>query len=448
MGGCASDADAAGVGWSGGSPPASCAGSSPLFRPANMVHQMMPMNSNPAPSASSSKSNMHLIRCVCAAIVGSVLLWGCATRPVPRASVAKVAAPAQADAVSQAPAPRPAGAAGPEALAPPLTMTQPGSRWVAVAWSDMPAWREDPLGEAWSAWMRSCQRASAPWIAPCAEARALASAPDADKRAWMQGRLQPYRVESAQGEARGLLTAYFEPVFEASRSRSPAFSVPLYQPPAQLRPGQPWFSRKEIDTLAQAQAALQGRVIAYMADPLDALALQIQGSGRMQIRQSDGSLRQSRLAFAGSNGQPYQSVGKWLSEQGLLADTSWPGIKAWAARNPARVNDLLSSNPRVVFFKEEALPGDDSGPRGAQGVPLTAGRSIAVDPASIPYGTPVWISSSGAQTTLQKLVVAQDTGSAITGAVRADYFVGTGAAAGELAGRLKQPLQMWVLWPQ
>ena len=141
-------------------------------------------------------------------------------------------------------------------------------------------------------------------------------------------------------------------------------------------------------------------------------------------------------------------MGKWLSEQGLLADTSWPGIKAWAARNPARVNDLLWSNPRVVFFKEEALPGDDSGPRGAQGVPLTAGRSIAVDPTSIPYGTPVWISSSGAQTTLQKLVVAQDTGSAITGAVRADYFVGTGAAAGELAGRLKQPLQMWVLWPQ
>jgi len=264
----------------------------------------------------------------------------------------------------------------------------------------------------------------------------------------MERRLQPYRVESAQGEARGLLTAYFEPVFEASRSRSAAYSVPLYQPPTQLSPGQIWYSRKDMDTLAQAQTALQGRVIAYMADPLDALALQIQGSGRMQIRHSDGSLRQSRLAYAGSNGQPYQSVGKWLSDQSLLSDTSWPGIKAWAARNPNRIQELVWSNPRVVFFKEEALPGDDSGPRGAQGVALTAGRSIAVDPASIPYGSPVWISSVGTQITLQKLVVAQDTGSAITGAVRADYFVGTGPAAGELAGRLKQPLNMWALWPQ
>ena len=356
------------------------------------------------------------------------------------------AQPAQTASVPQLPAPATGAVAGIQA--PAATITQPGSRWVAVAWGEIPGWREDALDQAWGAWMRSCQRASAPWVAPCAEARTLASAPQADKRAWMERRLQPYRVASAQGEMRGLLTAYFEPVFEASRSRSAVYSVPLYQPPAQLRPGQPWFSRQEIDTLAEPQTALQGRVIAYMADPLDALALQIQGSGRMQIRQSDGSLRQSRVAFAGSNGQPYQSVGKWLSDQGLLADTSWPGIKAWAARNPARVNELLWSNPRVVFFKEEALPADDSGPRGAQGVALTAGRSIAVDPASIPYGTPVWISSSGAQTTLQKLVVAQDTGSAITGAVRADYFVGTGAAAGELAGRLKQPLQMWVLWPQ
>lgn len=337
----------------------------------------------------------------------------------------------------------PAGDALPRA-----TMTQAGSRWVAVAWTELPGWRADALDAAWDAWMRSCQRAVAPWAAVCAEAKRFASAPDADRRAWMENRLRPYRVESMQGQTQGLLTAYFEPVFEASRSRSAAFAVPLYQPPAQLSPGQTWYSRKDIDTLAQAQAALQGRVIAYMADPLDALALQIQGSGRMQVRQSDGSLRQSRLAFAASNGQPYQSVGKWLSDQGLSTDTSWPAIKAWAARHPARVQELLWSNPRVVFFKEEALPGDDSGPRGAQGVALTPGRSIAVDPASIPYGTPVWISSSGVQTTLQKLVIAQDTGSAIAGAVRADYFVGTGPAAGDLAGRFKQPLTMWALWPQ
>jgi membrane-bound lytic murein transglycosylase A len=131
-----------------------------------------------------------------------------------------------------------------------------------------------------------------------------------------------------------------------------------------------------------------------------------------------------------------------------LRDASWPGIKAWVAQNPQRVQELLWSNPRVVFFREEALPAPDLGPRGAQGVPLTPGRSIAVDPLSIPYGTPVWLASSGPQTSLQKLVLAQDTGSAIVGAVRADYFVGWGEGAGELAGRLKQPLRLWVLWPR
>jgi membrane-bound lytic murein transglycosylase A len=104
------------------------------------------------------------------------------------------------------------------------------------------------------------------------------------------------------------------------------------------------------------------------------------------------------------------------------------------------------SNPRVVFFKER--PASNEGPLGAQGLPLTAGRSIAVDPKSIPYGTPVWLVSSGASVNLNRLVLAQDTGAAITGAVRADYYVGSGDAAGELAGKLKQGLQLWALWPK
>jgi len=381
-------------------------------------------------------------------IVGSVWLTGCAVKPItppaaPSAALAPKPVPIAAPVAEPAAA---APVAAVTALAP--TINRAISRWVPVPWSDLPGWNADSLGSAWSAWMGSCQRAVAPWAGVCADARGMGVASDADKRAWMQRRLQAYRVESLQGEAQGLLTAYFEPVFEARRSRSADYPVPLYQPPAKLAKGQTWYSRKEIDTLPQAQAALQGRVIAYMADPLDALALQIQGSGRMEIRQADGSMRQSRLAYAANNGHPYQSVGTWLIEQGLTKDTTWPGIKAWAARNPARVNELLWRNPRVIFFQEEALTSEDLGPRGAQGVPLTAGRSIAVDPTSIPYGTPVWISSSGAQTGLHKLVVAQDTGSAITGAVRADYFVGSGQAAGDLAGRLKQPLQMWVLWPQ
>jgi len=178
--------------------------------------------------------------------------------------------------------------------------------------------------------------------------------------------------------------------------------------------------------------------------------LQIQGSGRVRITQPDGSERWVRLAYAGTNDQPYRSVGRWLLDQGLIRDASWPGIKAWLVQNPQRQQELLWSNPRVVFFREEAITARDTseGPRGAQGVALTPGRSIAVDPASIPYGTPLWLVSTGPQTTLQKLVLAQDTGSAITGAVRADYFVGWGPEAGELAGRLRQPLQMWVLWPK
>jgi membrane-bound lytic murein transglycosylase A len=252
------------------------------------------------------------------------------------------------------------------------------------------------------------------------------------------------------GPASGLLTAYFEPELEARRLPGQGFLVPLYQPPANLKTRQPWFTRQEIDTLAPAQEALRGREIVYLSDPVQAMVLQIQGSGRIRVTEPDGSIRLVRLAYAGNNGQPYQSIGRWLLDQGELRDATWPGIQAWLQQNPQRVNELLWRNPRVVFFKEVRLGDFDAafGPKGAQGVPLTPGRSIAVDPQSIPYGTPVWLASEGPQINLQRLVLAQDTGSAILGAVRADYFAGWGVAAGELAGRLKQPLRLWVLWPK
>ena len=184
---------------------------------------------------------------------------------------------------------------------------------------------------------------------------------------------------------------------------------------------------------------------------MEALILQIQGSGRLRVTEADGSQRLVRLAFAATNGQPYRSPGKWLIDQGLLrGDVTWPGIRNTLAANPQVLQGFLWSNPRMVFFREEALSPLDAqfGPRGAQGVALTPGRSIAVDPQSIPYGTPVWLASQGPVANLQRLVMAQDTGSAILGAVRADYFVGWGAEAGDVAGRLKQPLQLWVLWPK
>ena len=349
--------------------------------------------------------------------------------------------------------PLPAARPEPTPPNPGAVITRARSRWVPASWGELPGLEQDNLAQAWTAWLKSCERGStmgAPLAALCPQVRALSIASAQEQRDWMQTRLQPYRVESLQGESRGLLTAYFEPLVNASRTPSAAYSIPLYAPPAGLASRKPWYTRQEMDTLPEAQAALKGRAVAYVADPVDALILQIQGSGRIRVLQADGSSRNARLAFAGTNEQPYKSVGKWLLDQGLVKDASWPGIKAWLAQNPQRQQELLWSNPRMVFFREEALSELDAdfGPRGAQGVALTAGRSIAIDPASMPYGTPVWLASSGAQTQLQKLVIAQDTGSAITGAVRADYFAGWGAQAGDLAGRLKQPLQMWVLWPK
>ena len=327
-------------------------------------------------------------------------------------------------------------------------MQQARSRWLPVAWSELPGFEADALHEAWNAWLRSCERPAPVFQALCAEVRRLSIGSEQEQRAWMMARLQPYRVEALQGGDEGLLTAYYEPVLNVARQPREGYAVPLYRPPAGLKPRQPWYTRQEIDTLPAAQAALRGREIAYLADPVDALVLHIQGSGRVRISEPDGTQRLARLAFAGSNEQPYKSVGRWLLDQGLVRDASWPGIKAWVAANPRRVQEMLWSNPRYVFFREEPLPDVDTGPRGAQGVALTPGRSIAVDPQSIPYGTPVWLASSGPTVALNRLVLAQDTGSAIVGAVRADYFVGWDEGAGELAGRLKQPLRLWALWPR
>ena len=329
-------------------------------------------------------------------------------------------------------------------------IAQARSRWVPVPWSQLPGFTEDTLFEIWNAWIKSCERANASYVRLCPTIRQLSIASPGQQRSWMLEQLQPYRVESLQGQTEGLLTGYFEPILQARRQADDVFNAPLYQVPIGLSGRKPWFSRQDIDTLPQAQDALKDRTIAYLADPVDAMILQIQGSGRIHITEPDGRQHWLRLAYAGTNEQPYRSVGRWLLDQGLVKDASWPGIKAWLAQNPERQQELLWANPRVVFFKPETLTDLDAefGPRGAQGVALTPGRSIAVDPGSIPYGTPVWLVSNGSHIKLQKLVMAQDTGSAITGPVRADYFAGWGDDAADLAGKLRQSLQMWVLWPK
>ena len=379
-------------------------------------------------------------------IIASALLAACVSTPM-SPQPAPLPAPGTGRLEPALPGSRP-GDNGPL----PPALVQGKSRWVPVRWAELPGFEEDQLSEAWNAWLKSCERPGPTFLPLCSEVRRLSIATGQQQRDWMVSRLQPYRVETPQGAAEGLLTSYYEPVLKASRRAGAGFEVPLYKAPAALGSRKPWFSRQEIDTLPEARSALAGREIAFLADPIDVMSLHIQGSGRLNLMEADGSQRLVRVAFAGTNDQPYRSPAQWLVQQGVASlPAPWTdSMKAWVAQNPQRINQLLWSNPRYIFFREEALSDFDSafGPKGAQGVALTPGRSIAVDPASIPYGTPVWLASSGRSAKFQKLVLAQDTGSAIVGAVRADYFAGTGAEAGLLAATVNQPLRLWALWPK
>ena len=379
-------------------------------------------------------------------IIASALLAACVSTPM-SPQPAPLPAPGTGRLEPALPGSRP-GDNGPL----PPALVQGKSRWVPVRWAELPGFEEDQLSEAWNAWLKSCERPGPTFLPLCSEVRRLSIATGQQQRDWMVSRLQPYRVETPQGAAEGLLTSYYEPVLKASRRAGAGFEVPLYKAPAALGSRKPWFSRQEIDTLPEARSALAGREIAFLADPIDVMSLHIQGSGRLNLMEADGSQRLVRVAFAGTNDQPYRSPAQWLAQQGVASlPAPWTdSMKAWVAQNPQRINQLLWSNPRYIFFREEALSDFDSafGPKGAQGVALTPGRSIAVDPASIPYGTPVWLASSGRSAKFQKLVLAQDTGSAIVGAVRADYFAGTGAEAGSLAATVNQPLRLWALWPK
>ncbi len=418
------------------------------------------MNTSSPNAARASSTISHMLRKSLskghALAVGAILgvLGSCSIAPPSPPSPPEKSEPAPVDAAP----PVAAAPLSPPAKPAPQVRKTSKSRWVSVAWDELPGWPHDATISAWPSLLKSCERPAAGWSATCESARSLREPDETRVRGWLQTHLQPYRVEPLDGAGDGLITGYYEPLFAASRVRRPGFQVPLYAPPADLAQRRPWWTRAQIESDAKVRAALRGREIAFLADPLDALVLHIQGSGRLRIVEPDGRTRLVRAAFAGHNDHPYRSIGRWLVEQGeiTLEQASWPGIKAWARANPARVRGLLNVNPRYVFFREEPLADPSVGPVGAQGVPLTPGRSIAVDKESIPYGTPVWIDTTepavGAAAprarALQRLVVAQDTGGAITGALRADYFWGWGDGAEEFAGRMKQTLRMWVLIPR
>lgn len=353
------------------------------------------------------------------------------------------------------PAPEP-----PFSAPPPITQEPLQS----LSWDSLPGWREDDPRPALAAFLESCGvlRRDPAWLAACDRANQFASTTEEAVREYFEQHFTAHQVRDASGDEVGLITGYYEPLLHGSRTRTPRFRYPVYGVPADLvaiDPGEapsaqrqrgrvdgarlvPYYRRAEIE---RGAGQLRGREIVWVDDAVDLFFLHIQGSGR--VRLPDGEM--VRLAYADHNGHPYRSIGKRLAERGELAleQASMQRIKAWVRDNPSRLRELLDYNDRYVFFRE--LPGEAPGPLGAMNVPLTPGRSLAIDPAAVPLGAPVFLSTTWPSTSapLNRLMVAQDTGSAIKGAVRADFFWGFGDEAGEFAGRMKQSARLWVLVP-
>lgn len=401
-----------------------------------------------------------------------VLLVGCSTVSEQPEPVSPASGPAVAPSVPSGPIPDSAA-------------RQLQGRFVSANWSELPGWSDDDLKNVWTTFLRNCQGLMRPtstnlagptratpraWQPVCAAAtdRARAPAPNdtAAVRRFLQTWLSPWRLQGPDGKpASNTVTGYYEPLVLGSRTQTGAYQWPLYTVPADLLTidlGRvyPELAGKRVrgkldgkrvvpyDSRAAIEAGRRPPAIVYVNDPVDNFFLQVQGSGRVQL--PDG--KTIRVAYADHNGHPYVSIGKWLADKGEMpiAQTSMQSIRAWAKRNPARTQEMLNANPAMVFFAEEPIIDPEIGPKGAYGIPLMAQRSIAVDTNFVPLGTPVFLSTTmpASNTALNRLVFAQDTGTAIRGAARTDFYWGFGAAAGELAGRMKQTGQMWVLWPK
>jgi len=334
----------------------------------------------------------------------------------------------------------------------PSTYSSSIAGFSAVSWQALPGWQEDDLTQAWPAWLKSCdalrrRSSEVNWRQVCAQATSLSGRDEQAIRRYFENYFQAYEIRNNSGSETGLVTGYYEPVMNGSLMRTSVYSVPLYAYPGAWKKMKPNPGPTRADLMASG--ILKGSEIAWVQDPVAAAFMQIQGSGK--IRLEDG--RVMRLGFAGTNDQPFKSFAQWLLDHKEItrSEATMQGISQWARRNPDRVNEMLNANPRFVFFKE--LPGNmeaDLGPNGALGVPLTAERSIAIDLQAMPLGAPVFLATTKPLSTqpLQKLVMAQDTGKAIVGGVRADYYWGSGEAAGEMAGRMKQNGKMWLLLPR
>ena len=346
--------------------------------------------------------------------------------------------------------------------------TQPQTHALATyssaTWDALPAVSDNDLLAGFGSWRSACTRLKADpvWGAPCATATNVPQDATAI-RAFLKEQLQVYGLRSSSGNANGLITGYYEPVYPGRLTQTPAANVPIYGVPedmiiVSLESIYPELKGKRLrgrlegrvlkpydDAATIGTQGVKAPVVAWLTDPMDLQFLQIQGSGRVQL--ADG--RQLRIAYADQNGHPYRPIGRWLVEQGELKkeEVTMGAISTWAKANPTRIPELLASNPSYVFFTRN--PDSNEGPRGSLNVPLTSGYSVAVDRKVIPLGSLLWLSTTRPDgTPLVRPVAAQDTGGAITGEVRADLFWGTGDAAGHLAGDMKQQGQIWMLWPK
>lgn len=363
----------------------------------------------------------------------------------------------------------------PEAAAP----EQPALLLEQTAFADLPGWAEDDVSAALPALERSCGRLAgqpddrplgpdalagtvADWRAPCAALAAAPSDDDDGLRAVLERHFRPFAVSNA-GHHEGLFTGYYEAELEAAPAPTAPGATPLYRVPDDLvtvdlalfradlkgeklvgrvEDGRlvPYLTRKEIE-----EGALEGRglELAWAADPVDAFFLHVQGSGRVVF--PDG--RVQRVGFAGSNGHRFYAIGRALIDEGIVsrAESSMQKIRDWLRANPERAREIMQRNARYIFFR----PIDGEGPIGAQGVPLTPGRSLAVDSSLLPLGVPLWLDTTwpASDRPLRRLMVAQDVGSAIKGAVRGDFFWGSGEAALEQAGRMKQQGRYYLFLP-
>jgi membrane-bound lytic murein transglycosylase A len=336
--------------------------------------------------------------------------------------------------------------------------------------SALPGWQSATLAPSLKTFVSGCAR-----IAPanalkktCESARSLNRADEVAVRRFIETAFAPYSIVAPDRATQGLITGYYEPILAGSRNRTATYRFPVYGVPDDLvvvdlteqhpelkglrlrgriegRRLVPYWSRAEFENRGRDGVVPGVPVLAWVRDPVELFFLQIQGSGQIQLDSGE----RLRLGFADQNGHAYRSLGRYLADRGELSieQASMQGIKAWAQANPEKLADALHSNPSYVFFRTSESA---EGPTGALGVPLTAGYSIAVDPRFVPLGAPVFLATTMPLSTqaLERLVVAQDTGGAIRGAVRADFFWGTGDAAGAQAGRMRQQGAMWLLWPR